>query len=191
MNGSSWAETRRALAGTLLLAGGERTALDHFDASLGGFWRSFRAAAICFPFYLLLAFDPLGGAHPVARSSLRMVAVDTIAYVISWTAFPLIILKLCRWIDRDDRFFAFMVAYNWCQVPQVVLFAAIALAATAGLPAPLVNDAIAPAATAAVLVYEWFIARVALNASLMGATLVVVVDLLLATILSQVTDSLH
>jgi hypothetical protein len=71
------------------------------------------------------------------------------------------------------------------------LFAAIALAGIAGLPAPIINDAIAPAATAAVLVYEWFIARVALNASIAAAILVVVVDLLLATVLSQVSDSLY
>ena len=33
--------------------------------------------------------------------------VETIAYVISWVAFPLLILPLARWVGREDRFFPF------------------------------------------------------------------------------------
>jgi len=191
MAGSAWAETRRALLGTLILARGDAQGMVAFDTSLDGFWRSFRAALICFPFYMLLVLGRLDEGSAAAASGVRVATVETIGYVISWTAFPLIILNLCRWLGRNDRFLAFMVAYNWCQVPQIVLFAAIALVGKGGLPTGVAHDGLALAAAIASLVYEWFVARVALNATVIEAVLVVIVDLLLATILSQVSDSLY
>jgi len=41
---------------------------------------------------------------------------ETIAYVISWVAFPLLILPVARQLRREDRFLPFMVAYNWSQI---------------------------------------------------------------------------
>ena len=50
----AWAELRLALVGSLRLARGDRGGLDCFDRSLEGFWRSFRAAIIAYPLYLIL-----------------------------------------------------------------------------------------------------------------------------------------
>ncbi|HEX3884281.1 MAG TPA: hypothetical protein VHW66_16610 [Stellaceae bacterium] len=183
---SAFDEIRTALAGTLVLARGDGRGLGYFDASPGGFWRSFRAAAICFPLYLALALSRAG-----AEATARVVAVETIGYVISWTAFPLIVLGLVRRFERDDHFFGFMTVYNWCQVPQIVLFAALAAAQAAGLLGETPAVAAGFAATAAVLVYEWFIARVALDVSVPAAVLVVVIDLLLATTLRGIDASLY
>jgi hypothetical protein len=84
-----------------------------------------------------------------------------------------------------------MTVYNWCQAPQIVLFAAIAAAQAAGLLGETPAAAAGFAATAAVLVYEWFIARVALDVSVPAAVLVVVIDLLLATTLRGIDASLY
>lgn len=185
MAGSVLQEIRTALIGTLVLARGDPRGIANFDASLGGFWRSYRAAAICYPLYLALtlwhADDP----------SWRITIVETIGYVVSWTAFPLVMLSLCRRLGRDDHFFGFMTAYNWCQVPQMVLFSAIAAAEAAGLLGDGPGAAIGLAAAAAVLVYEWFVARVALDVSVALAVLVVAVDVALAAILQQVDLSLY
>jgi len=191
MAGSAWREARLALAGTLLLARGDARGLGCFDASLGGFWRSFRAALICYPFYVLLTFDLVTDAQWEAAGGARIMAIRTIGYVISWTAFPLIIVSLCRRVDRDDHFLGFMTVYNWCQVPQIVLFATIAVVQASGLLGAVVGEAVGSAAAVAVLVYEWYIARVALDVSVAVAVLVVLVDLLLATVLSLVGESLY
>lgn len=47
------------------------------------------------------------------------------------------------------------------------------------------------AAAMAVLVYEWFIARTALLLPGVTATLLVLIDILLGTAVSRVTDSLY
>jgi len=185
MAGAALQEIRTALLGTLMLARGDARGLANFDASLGGFWRSFRAAAISYPLYLGLTLG-----H-VQDATWRVVIVETIGYVVSWTAFPLVMLSLCRRLNRDDHFFGFMTAYNWCQVPQIVLFSAIAAIEAVGVIGEGPVAAIGLAATAAVLVYEWFIARVALDVSVPAAVLVVVVDVALAALLQQINESLY
>jgi hypothetical protein len=191
MAGSAWGETRLALRGTLLLARGDPRGLGCFDASLGGFWRSFRAGLVCYPFYFLLLFSRVTPAQWNAAGGFRIVAIETITFVISWTAFPLIMLRVCRWFGRDDHFFGFMVIYNWCQVPQFVLFTAIVLSDAAGLVSAGVTRAAGLIAAGAVLVYEWYVARLALDITAAAAILVVLIDLVLAAVLSQVGESLY
>ncbi len=183
MAGSALDEIRTALLGTLILARGDARGLANFDASLGGFWRSYRAAAISYPLYLALILWHSG-------ASWRIAIVETIGYVVSWTAFPLVMLSLCRRLDRDDHFFGFMTAYNWCQVPQIVLFSAIMAVEAVGIVGAGPAAVVELAAAAAVFIYEWFVARVALDVSVPVAVIVVVVDVALAAMIQLIDESL-
>ena len=182
-------EIRLALAGTIQLARGDAGGLTWFDASIDGFWRSFRAALICYPMFLLLLSLRLTAEQLASSSIAGITAVETIGYAIAWTAFPLLVLPLTRLLVRENRFLLFMVAYNWSQVPQTVLFAIVAIFA-AFLPTAA-GQAIEIGAAIAVLLYEWFIARVALLLPGIPATLFVLIDILLGTVVSQVTQSLY
>ena len=191
MTVGAWTEVQLAVGGALRLARGDRRGLGFFDASIDGFWRSFRAALICYPMYLLLLSFRVGTPVWEASGTARVLAVESIAFVISWAAFPLLILQLARWLDRDDRFLVFMVVYNWAQIPQMVLFVLVGLDGETGLLPPLVAQFAGLLAAIAVLVYEWFIARVALAVTAAQACLVVILDLLLGTVLGRVADSLY
>jgi hypothetical protein len=182
-------EIRLALAGAMQLARADPSGLVWFDASIDGFWRSFRAALICYPLYLVLLGFRVTPAQVAASSFGRIVTVETIGYAIAWVAFPLLILPLTRVLDRENRFLLFMVAYNWCQVPQTMLFVLIAIGG-AVVPQGLAQFAEIGGAVA-VLVYEWFIARSALSVTSAPAALVVLIDVLLGTILSRVTEGLY
>lgn len=191
MTVAPWIEVRLALGGALRLAVGDRRGLGFFDTSLDGFWRSFRAAAICFPLYLILVAFRVS-ADQWARSGVPVVlVVETIDYVISWAAFPLLILPLARLIGRENRFVAFMVVYNWSQIPQTLLFAIVTLDAASGLLTPGSVAFARLAAAVAVLVYEWYIARVTLAITGAQATLVVIADLVLNSALGRVAASLY
>jgi hypothetical protein len=186
-----WAEARLALAGTLRLARADPGGLDNFDPSIGGFWRSFRAAILCYPLYLILLTFPIEIGSGSDIDAVRLFAAETIHFVISWVAFPLAILPLVDWLGRGDRFLLFMVAYNWCQVPQTGVFALIALAGGTGLlsaDAVLICDLIAGIAA---LVYEWYIARIGLALSGGRALLIIAVDVALATLLSHISMSMY
>ena len=191
MTVSPWIEVQLAVGGALRLACGDRRGLGFFDASLDGFWRSFRAAAICYPMYLFLLGTRVTSAQWAAAGWPTVIFVETIAYVIAWVAFPLLMLHIAHWLGRDHRFLAFMVAYNWSQVPQTILLTIIGLDAATGLFPPHIVQFLEAIATLAVLVYEWYIARVALAVSGPQAALVVVIDVVLGTTLGRVAQGLH
>ena len=186
-----WTEVQLAVGGALRLAIGDRRGLGFFDASIDGFWRSFRAAVLCYPLYLLLLAFRVSSAHWTEAGVATILVVESIAYVIAWAAFPLLILPLARLLRREDRFLAFMVAYNWSQLPQTVLFALVGLDGATGLLTPSSMQFAQFSAAVAALVYEWYIARVALLVSGAQATVIVMVDLVLGTALGRIAEALY
>ena len=187
----AWVEVQLAVGGALKLARGDASGLGFFDTSIDGFWRSFRAAVICYPFFLILLAFRVSAAHWAESGVLRIAIVETVGYVISWVAFPLLVLPLTRWLGREDRFLPFMVAYNWSQMPQTALFVIVGADAAIGLFPPGIAHVVDFVAAIAVLLYEWYIARVALVVSASQAVSVVLLDLALGAVLSRVTESLY
>ncbi len=188
---SAWLEVRQAIIGALRLARGDRGGLVYFDRSADGFWRSFRAAVISYPLYLVLLSMRVTVAEWESSGALVIITVETIAYVIAWTAFPLLMLIVTQRIGRAHRFFDFMVPYNWSQLPQSALFVLVGLETESGVLGAQPAQAIEAAAAIAVLVYEWFIARVALDTTATAAGIVVFVDLLLGVLISHVASTLY
>lgn len=188
---AAWTEIQVAVHGALRLACGDRRGLGFFDTSIDGFWRSFRAALICYPLFLVLVAVRVAVADWDAAGAPRILIVETIAYVIAWTAFPLLILQLTGWIDRTHRFLAFMVAYNWSQIPQTALIAIVAMDRATGVLPPAAAAFAELAAMIAVLVYEWYIARVALAVTGAQAMLVVVLDIMLGIVLGRIAQMLY
>jgi hypothetical protein len=191
MGAAAWQEARLALTGTLRLAIGDRGALASFDRSLDGFWRSFRAAVICYPLYLVLLAMRITLAEWERSGGWHIVTVETIGYVIAWVAFPLLMLNVTRVIGRAHRYFDFMVPYNWCQVPQSVLLVLVGIESETGILGAQASETIDVVAAFATLVYEWYIARIALETTGSAAALVVLVDLVLGVALSRVSGSLY
>ena len=191
MPAAAWLEVRLALFGALRLAKGDRGGLSCFDRSLDGFWRSFRAAVIAYPLYLILLMMRVTVIEWQRSGGWYIVTVETIAYVIAWVAFPLAMITVTRWIDRAHRFFDFMVPYNWSQLPQSALFVLVGLEAESGVLGTQPAQVIDLAAAIAVLVYEWFIARVSLETTASAAAFVVLVDLVLGALVNHVASSLY
>ena len=191
MPATAWLEVRLALVGALRLAKGDRGGLSCFDRSLDGFWRSFRAAVIAYPLYLILLMMRVTIAEWERSGGFYIIVVETIAYVIAWVAFPLAMLTVTRWLNRSHRFFDFMVPYNWSQLPQSALFVLVGLQSTSDAISAQPAQVIEIAAAIAVLGYEWFIARVALETTASAAALVVLVDLFLGVFISHVASSLY
>jgi branched-subunit amino acid transport protein AzlD len=191
MPATAWLEVRLALVGALRLAKGDRGGLSCFDRSLDGFWRSFRAAVIAYPLYLMLLMMRVTIAEWERSGGFYIIGVETIAYVVAWVAFPLAMLTVTRWINRSHRFFDFMVPYNWSQLPQSALFVLVGLQAESQAVSAQPAQVIEIAAAIAVLAYEWFVARVALETTAAAAALVVLVDLVLGVFISHVASSLY
>ena len=194
MGNTAWVEVRLALAGTWRLARGDRGGLSYFDRSFVGFWRSFRAAIISYPLYLVLLAMRVSVGDWQRSGGLRIVTVETIGYVIGWVAFPLLMMTVTQRLGRAHRFFDFMVPYNWCQLPQSALFVLAGLAVEGGMLGPQPGESIGIVAVFATLVYEWYvwyIARVALDTTAAAAVFIALLDIVLGVIISQVTVGLY
>jgi hypothetical protein len=183
-------ELSYALYGAWLLARRNPTGLLFFDSSVEGCRRSFAAALICFP----ACFVMLGLRIPEAAwqgdGILRTLLVQTIAYVMGWAASPLAFLLLCRIVEREERFLAYVTAYNWSQVLQYAfLLAALGLQASGLLPATA-GAFIVELGVLLLYVYSWYIARVSLHVGGFQAVAFVLLDIVVSVAINRVAERL-
>jgi len=173
-----------ALYGAYRLARYDVSGHKYFDISNTGFWRSFFAALLIAPFYFILLnlrFDEFSNVPAI-----RFFALESIAYVIAWVAFPLFMASMVREIKREDNYIRFIVAYNWSAVLQNAIFLPIEILAIAGvLPVDAAN-LLGLLALVAIVVYLWFIARSALDVTGVMAAGIVGADLLMSILINTI-----
>jgi hypothetical protein len=183
-------EAAAALYGAYRLARLDPSGMRHFDVSIGGFWRSFNAAAIALPFYAALVLLRLD-YRPVASDSLRIFLVEVIAYAIGWTAFPLAAFYLTQALDRTPRYPGYIVAYNWAAVLQVAAYLIVTALLGLSLRGTMLGTAFELGVFIAVLFYQYFIARVALDVDAMPAIGLVLTDFLLSALIETIVGALE
>ena len=179
------AEAAHAIRGAWRLACYDRQGLRFFDDTLESFWRSFYAAAVVAPPFAALTWLRLAGAEP-ASGPLRILLIELIAYVIGWVAFPLAMYYVAQRMNRTGRYLRYVAAHNWATVPEVGLYAVVALLAESALLRPGFMSTLALAATFAILAYRWFVARVGLDVSRAAAAGVVLLALAITILLNAV-----
>ncbi|MDP6119886.1 MAG: hypothetical protein QF450_00530 [Rhodospirillales bacterium] len=182
-------ETLRALYGAYRLARLDAGGMAYFDSSIGGFWRSFFAAVLVVPFYaLLLVMRYETGV--VAAGAGSFAAVEIIAYVIAWVAFPLAMVSVARVLEREECYLGYIVAYNWAAVLQNALYLPIAMIGVAGGMDVGSANAAGLVALFLILGYSWFVARTALAVGAGTAAIVVALDLVLGIVINSVAESM-
>lgn len=171
--------------GAFRLAMGREDGMAYFNATPEGFWRSFFAAVLVLPGYLILSLaDPEVAVESV--SPIHDGIIYVLAYVISWIAFPLAMVPVSGLLEREERFIPFIVANNWAAVPQIcLLVAATILRAGLGLN-EILSGMIGLATFGAILVYFWFVARTALKIPAFAAVGVVALNVAITVIISAV-----
>lgn len=172
-------EIAYGLYGAWRLARLDPAGMNFLDRSLEGFWKSFFAAVPVAPAHAVFFALKLAELETTA-GLLRILAVQSLIYVITWLAFPLVMYYLAQTLDRDREYPGFVVAYNWAQVIQLLLVVPVSLVVASGwLPIP-VASLLNIGMLAAVLGYEWFIARTAMALSGPGAVGVIALAYVLA-----------
>lgn len=155
------------------------------DTSPRGFWHSFQVAVLVFPIYALVIAGRLSDMDSSADWEAVLLA-EVIAYVIYWTAMPVLIEPIARWLDRGHVYVRFVVAMNWANAIQLALFALVAVLGFIGLPRGLVAFA-GLVVTIWVIAYQWFVARAALDITARRAAGIVVLDVVLGLVVNSLT----
>jgi hypothetical protein len=178
-------EVVAALQGAIRLARLDAGGLSLFDRTVGGFWRSFFAAVLIAPVRVFLLMTTR--EVPADVDGLRVFAVETIAYVISWLIFPFAMLFVVDLMNRRARYFDYLVPYNWSNIPQAIL---VVMASGVASLVPSLSGLLLVVVVVSILIYEWFIAKVGLQISNTAAIALALFDFALGVSLDEVTKVL-
>ena len=184
---TSIGEAARGIYGAWRLLHGDRSGLGWFDTSMTGYWRSFAAAIVALPSYVALvmlsAADYPGEIHITG-----LLAVEAIAYLIDWFAFPLAAIYICDWMGKGAQYTRLIVALNWAKVIEVAIMVPAALVASL-VPGGVL--ALIPVAIfIAILTYHWWVTKVALGATTGEAIAMMIINVMIGIITSLWARSL-
>jgi len=182
-------EIIRSLYGALHLARGDTSGMAFFNATEQGFWRSFTAAILIAPLFALLLTIRYH-VNEAGVSLLRFTAIETIAYVVSWVAFPLLLYHLTDILGTGHRFIRYIVAYNWASVLQNLLYLPFALLVEAHLVQGAGSTFFGILLLGLVLLYTWFVTRTALEITNLLAAGLVMIDLVLSIFINTITQGM-
>lgn len=179
-------EVLRSIYGAYRLARLDRSGMGQFNLSVEGFWGSFFAAILVAPGYALLVAQDLM-IHPEELNPVWAFVVETVAYCIGWAAFPLVAIVLTHLLGLSRNYSAMIIAANWAAVIQIGVFlVAIGL----GYILPGFGGLVVTIATGAILFYQWFVIRTALDTSGGIALVLVLIDLFVNSAINLTAESL-
>lgn len=182
-------EMSRALYGAYRLARVDPTGMDYFRNTPGAFWRSFQAALIIAPFYVGLLMMRLG-AGEVETPLFRFIAIETIAYVIAWLAFPVMMDVLTTALDRRDKYIRYIVAYNWAAVLQNMLYLPLAMLSVNGALPPGSAGMIGFFVLLLIMSYTFYITKTALDIPGSRAIGIVAIDFTISLLINGYAEKL-
>lgn len=173
-----------AFRGVLKLAARNPDGLEHFDVSADGFWRSFFAAPVALPFFLverhasatiLAALDPDREPRPID--------FELTVYFLSWPAVALAFLGLGLLLQRIHRFPAMVIAFNWLTVATTIV---VCMAEIVVYIAPRVLSPFMLAVYAMVAIVEFRVVRVVMILDTLQSIGVVALTTLVSMLISPV-----
>jgi hypothetical protein len=177
----SQAETLRSIYAVWRLLRADRSAVALLDDSPEGFVKSFFAAVLVLPLWVLHEWMQLSDEQ-IAPGALGLVAIEGLTYAISWMAFPVAMIFVSEAMNRGLHYYRHIVAWNWAVVIQAIFVVPLAVIATEveALTGLLLFAQIA------IFLYQWYVTRTTLEIDAFPAIGVVFVgwtlDLLIAGI---------
>ena len=180
-------EVTHRLYGAYRLARLDVQGMQYFDTSIEHFWRSFYAAVVAAPGYLILVLLHPGraDANIMQRGWFESLLVHVVGYVLLWVTFPFVMYYVTRAMQRSEAYVGYICAYNWAKVLQSALLVVVAIL-TVLTPAGLAKI-FTILAFIAVLAYQWYIAKTTLKVGGFEATGLVLINLVLSLVIRSWT----
>ncbi|GAB4525286.1 MAG: hypothetical protein Tsb0019_27290 [Roseibium sp.] len=184
-------EIRAALDGSWLLLRNRPEGMAFFDQSIQGFWRSFLVILLLVPAFLVSGaaekrFYFLENLyHPDAFPDEAFWFAQAVGLGIDWVALPLVLAALAVPIGISRRYVPFIVARNWTSLLASVPYLVTYLLFLLGIISPGVTVLLSLTCLLVVIWYRYLVTRIALQASISVSIGVVVLDVLLTLVISQ------
>ena len=177
-----------SLQGAGRLALRDPSGLAFFEASPRGFWRSFTAALLVYPAFLILGAI---GPNAAKLADPTYITVEAIGYIIDWVAFPLAMVRLTALIGRSNHYFGYFVAANWCEVVQMWLLATVGILGWTGLRPDGIVEFVRLVALLWALGLSWYVAKIGLEVDGITAAGIVGLDFVIGLFITSVTHAIE
>lgn len=152
-----------SLYGTYKIARLDPDALQYFNISASGFYRSFAAIFLAIPFFLFensIDYKKI----ETATSFVPFLIILGIALAASWLTYLFVAGLVTRLMGNLQKFTVFVIVYNWSQLALIVVWLPISIISTGFLGAEL-SSVISLIFIAATYVYLWRILKITLEIS--------------------------
>lgn len=181
----SQAEVAASIYGTWRLFLGDKAGLGFFGSGETGFWRACWVLAAVLPINLVIYLTQAMGTDgaPVSVGALAQLGF---AVVIAWYGFALAVYFALPALDREGRYFDYMIPEFWSSLPTIAIqFVAIALELSGVLPGSL-GKVLTIASFGAALWLRAQIIRLALDVSYGVAVALVIASLVFHALIAAV-----
>ena len=177
-------EIRPSLAAALQLARQDRSAIQRFDLTEGGFWRSFAAALLVLPMAVLYMFAKrrvwIQAIPPLHLPAIvPQMAIELAIYVIDWATLPILMIFIARRFALTRHYVPFVIAWNWSNVIAALFALPPAILLFLGLARPQDAAFLNLAATVLAVAYQQRVAQVALGIPLLASLAIPILDLVM------------
>ncbi|PVB59463.1 hypothetical protein DCO57_22320 [Labrenzia sp. 011] len=189
-------EIRAALDGSWLLLRNRPEGMTYFDLSLQGFWRSFSVVFLLIPAFLISGlaekefYFTENMFQPETFPDSAYWTAQMVGLVVDWLTLPILLAVLAVPIGISKSYVPFIVARNWtsllASVPYMITYVLFLLR----IIPPGVAVLLSFSSLLVVLWYRYLVARIALQASISLAAGVVVLDVVLTLLISQIVGNL-
>jgi len=184
MRFASMGEIECSVGATLSLVRRDTSALQRFDLSEGGFWRSFTAALVVLPIACLYIAAKrriwLTTTPPMPiPDAVSQLLIELTAYSLGWVLLPIAMIFVVRRFHLTNRYVPFVIAWNWSNVIAALFALPPVLLLLFGLARPGEAIFLNIAATALALAFQQRVACATLAIPLLPALAIPVLDLAL------------
>lgn len=110
---SIWEEAKQSVRGFIRVVRLDPDALQDFNLTIDGYWRSFYAAVYTLPIYIAFLMST---PKPKGVSDGKFWLIEAIGYPLGWALWPLLTFYICRSANVSDKYTAYVTVYNWAQI---------------------------------------------------------------------------
>ncbi|MCR9174790.1 MAG: hypothetical protein NXI19_02180 [Alphaproteobacteria bacterium] len=155
-------EIASSLYGCWRLFLGDETGLQYFRRDLDGLWSALWALVFAVPVYVLKIALDLGG-ESVTLLGFDGMVIEAEILVLSGVIYALAIYYILPALERESRYFDYMVAYLWVGMAQVYIHTVPSILRAIGVIPDQGASFMAVVLVLAMLWWSWFMTRTALN----------------------------
>ena len=182
-------EIASILHGFLLIIKFDEKFKDHFENSHEAFWKSFYAAIVVAPLQVIYEWG-LYISLDEKPNLTRAIPIEVLEYTILWVLFPLVMTYITKVINREEQYFRYIVTYNWLQMCiSIIIMPLIILSVFNFLPISA-STFLETMVFLLFVTYNIFIVKIALKLQTGPSFSIVLIDVLLTLLVTQIILSI-